>query len=76
MNIELQTEELLKRAKNRALNSNREDDKGSHIHQKRIEVFEKNTKPCIEYMKTKFDFVSFNGMGSIQEITERIKSYL
>ena len=76
LNIELQTEELLKRAKNRALNSNREDDKGSHIHQKRIEVFEKNTKPCIEYMKTKFDFVSFNGMGSIQEITERIKSYL
>jgi len=76
LNIELPTEELLKRAKNRALSSNREDDKDAYIHQKRIEVFEENTKPCIEYMKSKFDFVSFNGMGSINEITERIKSYL
>mgnify|MGYP000754512548 CR=1 FL=1 len=37
LNIELPTEELLKRAKNRALSSNREDDKDAYIHQKRIE---------------------------------------
>jgi len=76
LNIEIPNEELLVRAKNRALTSNRKDDIGSYIHQKRIDVFEKHTKPGIEYMQSKFDFVSFNGLGSINEITERIKSYL
>ncbi len=76
LNIEIPTEALLIRAKKRALTSNRKDDKGSQIHQKRVDVFEKHTKPGIEYMQSKFDFISLNGMGSINEITERIKSFL
>lgn len=73
LNIEVDKEELLKRALERAKNSEREDDKNPTTHIKRIEVFEKSTRPAIEYMKTKFSLENFDGMGTINEVTEKIK---
>lgn len=76
INIDVPKEELLKRAKKRAETSNRKDDKDANIHLKRIEVFENSTRPAIEYMKSKIKVLTFDGMGTIEEITKRIKDSL
>ena len=74
LNIEVPNDELLKRAKKRAETSTREDDKNPETHYKRIRVFEEQTKPTIEYMKKQFTVNTFDGLGAIEEITERIKA--
>lgn len=76
INIKVPKEELLRRAKERAKNSTREDDKDVKTHIKRIEVFEANTKPAIEYFRTKISVDDIDGIGTIEEITNRIKSKL
>lgn len=72
INIEVAKEELLLRAKQRAKTSKREDDKNEEIHIKRIEVFEANTRPAIEYFKTRAKVDDIVGIGSIEEITKKI----
>ncbi|WP_264550968.1 adenylate kinase family protein [Flavobacterium sp. N2038] len=74
LNIDVPKSELLIRAKVRAETSNRKDDKDPQIHIKRIEVFEESTRPAIEYMKSKLNVLTFDGLGTIDEITERIKA--
>lgn len=76
LNIEVPKSELLLRAKKRAETSNRKDDKDPQIRIKRIEVFEESTRPAIEYMKSKIAVITFDGLGTIDEITERIKDSL
>jgi len=76
INIDVPKTELLKRAKKRAETSNRKDDKDAAIHLKRIEVFEHSTRPAIEYMKSKIKVLTFDGLGTIDEITKRIKDSL
>lgn len=76
VNIEVPKNELLKRAEKRAETSDRKDDKDAKIHIKRIEVFENLTKPAIDYMKSKIKVETFDGLGKIEEITERIKDSL
>lgn len=76
LNIEVPKSELVIRAQKRAETSNRKDDKDPQIHLKRIEVFEEATRPAIEYMKSKIKVLTFDGLGTIDEITERIKASL
>ncbi|MFD1605063.1 adenylate kinase family protein [Flavobacterium artemisiae] len=76
INIEVPKSELLARAQKRAETSNRKDDKDAAIHLKRIEVFENATRPAIEYMKSKIKVLTFDGLGTIDEITNRIKDSL
>ncbi len=76
INIEVAKEELLLRAKERAKTSNRKDDKNESIHIKRIEIFEANTRPAIEYLKTKIAVDNIQGSGTIEEITKKIISVL
>lgn len=76
LNIEVPKSELLKRAEKRAETSNRKDDKDPQIHIKRIDVFEQSTRPAIEYMKSKINVKTFDGLGTIDEITKRIKASL
>lgn len=76
INIDVPKSELLIRAKKRAETSDRKDDKDPQIHIKRIEVFEEATRPAIEYMKSKIKVLTFDGLGTINEITERIKDSL
>ncbi len=76
LNIEVPKEELLLRAKKRAETSTRKDDKDVQIHLKRIDVFEESTRPGIEYMKSKLKVTTFDGTGSIEDITEKIKNAL
>lgn len=76
LNIEVPKEELLKRAQKRAETSTRADDKDINIHYKRIDDFQNLTLPAIEYMKTKMEVVSFDGMGSVDAVTNKIKACL
>ncbi len=73
INLEVSKEELLKRAVKRSKKSNRKDDQDVNIQLKRIEVFEEYTKPAIEYMKFKFNVLTIDGLGKIDEIAENIK---
>lgn len=63
---------MLERAKNRALTSNRKDDKDVNKHLKRIEDFVVKTLPAIEYFKTKVLVKNINGEGTIEEVTESV----
>ena len=74
LNIEVPEKELLKRAQKRAETSTREDDKKPETHLKRIKVFEKSTRPAIEYLKSKVSVETFDGLGSIKEVTEKVLS--
>lgn len=76
LNIEVPSEELLKRASKRAETSNRKDDKDPEIHLKRIRVFEELTLPAINYTKTLVPVTNFNGMGHIEDITQKILTSL
>jgi adenylate kinase len=71
-NIDVPKEELLVRAKKRAEVSNRKDDLNYDIHLKRIEIFEQETRPAIEFMKEKFKVIDINGLGTIDSITKAI----
>lgn len=72
INIDVPRDELLARAKERAANSNRKDDQDINIHLKRIEIFERETRPAIERMKTVFTVKDINGLGTIENITKAI----
>lgn len=76
LNIDVPKSELLIRAKKRAETSNRKDDKDPQIHLKRIDVFEESTRPAIEYMKSRINVLTFDGLGTVDEITARIKTSL
>ncbi|MFL5742798.1 MAG: adenylate kinase family protein [Flavisolibacter sp.] len=72
ININVPKDELLARAKKRAENSIRKDDLNSHIHLKRIEIFEAETRPAIEHMRDKLKVIDINGLGTIADITKAI----
>lgn len=76
LNIAVPSDELLKRAAERAKNSTRKDDKDPKIHTKRITVFQNETIPAIAYLESQTNVLTVDGMGSIEEITNRIKSSL
>ncbi len=76
LNINVPKSELLIRAEKRAQTSNRKDDKDPEIHKKRIEVFENSTRSAIEYMKSEIEVLTFEGLGTIEDLTERIKANL
>ena len=72
ININVPKDELIARAKKRAENSKRKDDLSYDIQLKRIEIFEVETRPAIEYMKTKFKVIDVDGVGTIDTITKAI----
>lgn len=72
INIEVPKATLLERAKKRAETSDREDDKDPETHLKRIEIFQEETLPAIEYMKDYFKVDNLSGLGSINEIFQKV----
>lgn len=76
INIDVPKNELLIRAKKRAANSDREDDKNPETHLKRISVFEEETRPAIAYMKNKLDVIDINGLDTIENISTKINEAL
>ncbi len=72
LSLEVPEDELRERLKNRALVSGRSDDANPAVIQKRIDVYNKETAPVKDYYEAQNKFVPIDGIGSIDEITQRL----
>ncbi len=72
--LEVEKAELIKRLLNRGKESGRADDQDESIIENRIKVYNKETAPVIDHYKEQGKFKSVKGMGSIDEIFDRLTS--
>jgi len=70
--LEVDHDELVKRLQLRAEQSERPDDKDISVIENRINVYREKTEPIINYCKEKGIYQPVNGMGSIDDIFERL----
>ncbi len=73
IHIAVADDELMKRLLGRAEKEGRSDDNEETI-KNRLKVFHEQTSPLIDYYRNKGNLRDIDGMGSIDEITGRIKS--
>jgi len=69
--LDVEEEELVKRILHRALKQNRVDDT-EEVIQNRLKVYAAQTSPLIEYYKEQGKFESVRGMGTVEEISEKL----
>jgi len=72
LGLEVQEEELRVRLKNRAEVSGRPDDANPEVIQNRIDVYNRETAPVKEFYSAQNKYIGVNGVGSIDEITQRL----
>ena len=70
--LEVPEEELVKRLLGRGATSGRSDDKDESIIRNRIREYEKKTAPLKAYYAEQGKFTGIDGVGSVEEITERL----
>lgn len=70
--LDVEDSVLKTRLLERGESSNRPDDKDPIIIDNRIKVYKRDTYPVIEYYKLQNKFISINGIGAINEITNNI----
>lgn len=70
--LEVEEDELKTRLKKRAVDSGRPDDADPEIIQNRINVYNDQTAPVAEFYKGQSKYAGINGVGSIEEIFDRI----
>ena len=70
--LEVEKQELVKRLMGRGKISGRADDQDMNVIENRITVYNRETAPVIDYYNTQKKFQSVNGMGTIEEIFERL----
>lgn len=70
--LEVEYDELLARLLNRGKMSDRSDDRDESIIRNRLDIYNKTTLPVIDYYKAQGKYRGVNGMGSIDEIFDRI----
>lgn len=73
INLEVNKDELLNRLFNKADVSSEMDNKNLIIQLKRLSDYEAYTKPAIQFLKYKFNVLSINGIGNVNEIAKNIK---
>jgi adenylate kinase len=73
LSLEVEKEELIERLLKRGTTSGRSDDADRSVIENRIHVYNEKTQPLINYYKDAGKYESIDGVGSIQEITERLK---
>jgi adenylate kinase len=73
LSLEVEKEELIERLLKRGTTSGRSDDADRSVIENRIQVYNEKTQPLINYYKDAGKYESIDGVGSIQEITERLK---
>src|SRR5205085_10324827 len=71
--LEVDDAELLKRLLNRGKDSGRPDDQNETVIAKRISEYNTKTAPLKEYYTRQGKFHRINGIGSIDEIFDRLK---
>ena len=72
LSLEVEENELKDRLKKRAEVSGRADDANPEVIQHRIDVYNNETAPVKTFYQEQGKFVSVNGIGSIDEITNRL----
>lgn len=70
--LEVEENELKERLKKRAEISGRVDDANPEVIENRIRVYNNETAPVKDFYLAQKKFVSINGIGSIDEITNRL----
>lgn len=70
--LEVEHEELIKRILHRAKSSGRTDDADRNIIENRIKVYHNETSPVIEHYSRQNKFIAVHGLGTIDEIFERL----
>lgn len=74
LGLEVDYDELVARLENRGKFSGRPDDQNIDIIKNRISIYNETTSPVMEYYKAQKKYFGINGMGSIEDIFERICS--
>ena len=74
--LEVDEEELIKRLLNRATTSGRADDADEIIVRNRIAVYNRETSPVANYYRDQQKYRGIVGVGSVEEITQRLCSAL
>lgn len=70
--LEVGQEELVKRLLNRGATSGRADDRDATVIRKRIAEYDEKTAPLKEYYSAQGKYSGIDGVGSIEEITQRL----
>ena len=70
--LEVGHEELVKRLVLRAEMSGRPDDKDPAVIENRIDVYREKTEPIIDYCRQLGIYEPVNGVGTIEEIFDRL----
>jgi adenylate kinase len=74
--LDVEHDELVKRLIARAELSDRPDDKDPAVIENRIDVYNEKTKPIINYCMKRGIYQPVNGMGSIEDIFERLSDHV
>jgi adenylate kinase len=74
--LEVDEDELIKRLLNRATTSGRADDADESIVRNRIAVYNRETSPVADYYRNQQKYRGIIGVGSVDEITQRLCSAL
>lgn len=72
LELVVEEEELRSRLKGRALDSGRPDDADPKVIQNRIDVYNAQTAPVAAFYKEQGKHSSVNGLGKIEEVSERL----
>lgn len=72
ISLDVEEEELRNRLAERAKVSGRADDADPAVIQNRIDIYKKETAPVKDYYASQDKWVMIDGMGTIDEITERL----
>jgi adenylate kinase len=70
--LDVTEEELKQRLKKRAIDSGRSDDADPKIIENRINVYKNETAPVKNFYSEQGKFISINGLGSVDDITDRL----
>jgi adenylate kinase len=76
LSLEVEKQELIDRLLSRGKNSGRPDDQDQSVIENRINVYNEKTLPLIQYYKPQGKHFGINGMGSVAEIAERLKTVI
>lgn len=74
LSLEVEQQELISRLLNRGTMSGRADDQDRSVIENRIGVYNDKTAPLIDFYRMQGKYVKLDGMGTIEEIAERLKT--
>ncbi|MFV0592953.1 MAG: adenylate kinase [Draconibacterium sp.] len=76
LSLEVEKQELINRLLNRGKISGRVDDQNQKVIENRIQVYRDKTMPLIEYYKPQGKHFGIDGLGTIEEIANRLKQVI